>query len=375
MHKRQWFILIAFILFLGVDLVILVWWHNRPTTQEPPPAISVSSDQLPHTIIVPTLDTPIPESKNVIWCASFQMAWNKLKNDVVKEPVKIKGAEELAERLNKSPVTDVDLPEGSYYAAAGFSRDGIEKTIKKEMGKRFPHWAVGEFSGGADGVAVAYAYLESRLQFEKLFDVLDEPISFTASDGSTKKVPGFGISWKAVREHRHDKLWNQASVPAAISSSEFAVELHGKEAHLQLLLVRIDRKGTLEQCLADAQRLLLSRQRKPTSETLFIPTMDWGVSHTYRNLEGPDKLFLNPALAGAFVQTAQQDIRFRLDRSGALLQSEAIIEAKKDAGPSENPIELAFNRPFLIILKKRDAANPFFVMWVDNAELLQKWGE
>ena len=41
MPRRQWFILIAFILFLGVDLVILVWWYSRPTDKEPPPAVSV----------------------------------------------------------------------------------------------------------------------------------------------------------------------------------------------------------------------------------------------------------------------------------------------------------------------------------------------
>jgi hypothetical protein len=30
------------------------------------------------------------------------------------------------------------------------------------------------------------------------------------------------------------------------------------------------------------------------------------------------------------------------------------------------------NHPFLIVVKKRGAAMPFFVMWVDNAELLSK---
>ncbi len=31
-----------------------------------------------------------------------------------------------------------------------------------------------------------------------------------------------------------------------------------------------------------------------------------------------------------------------------------------------------FDRPFLIVVKKRGAERPFFVMWVDNAELLCK---
>lgn len=29
-----------------------------------------------------------------------------------------------------------------------------------------------------------------------------------------------------------------------------------------------------------------------------------------------------------------------------------------------------FNRPFLVYMQKRGAERPFFVMWVDNAELL-----
>ena len=33
-----------------------------------------------------------------------------------------------------------------------------------------------------------------------------------------------------------------------------------------------------------------------------------------------------------------------------------------------------FNRPFLIYVKKREpAAAPFFVMWVDNAELMHEF--
>jgi hypothetical protein len=29
-----------------------------------------------------------------------------------------------------------------------------------------------------------------------------------------------------------------------------------------------------------------------------------------------------------------------------------------------------FDRPFLVYMQKRGAEQPFFVMWVDNAELL-----
>ena len=63
---------------------------------------------------------------------------------------------------------------------------------------------------------------------------------------------------------------------------------------------------------------------------------------------------------------AKQGIKFKLDRCGAMLESEATIMV------ASIPRYFIFNRPFLIYMKKRDCEQPFFVMWVDNAELLNR---
>ncbi len=60
-------------------------------------------------------------------------------------------------------------------------------------------------------------------------------------------------------------------------------------------------------------------------------------------------------------------LRFRLDRSGAQLNSEARMRIRCVGR------HYIFNRPFLLYMKKRDAKTPYFVMWVENAELLKKW--
>jgi hypothetical protein len=57
-------------------------------------------------------------------------------------------------------------------------------------------------------------------------------------------------------------------------------------------------------------------------------------------------------------------IQFRLDRSGAELASESKVVVKPGAS------FFHFNRPFLIYMKKRSGEHPFFLMWVENAELL-----
>jgi len=53
------------------------------------------------------------------------------------------------------------------------------------------------------------------------------------------------------------------------------------------------------------------------------------------------------------------------------LKSESRLEVKSIT-PKE-PKHFYFGRPFFLYLKKRDAQHPFFVMWVDNAELLVPW--
>jgi cation transport regulator ChaB len=47
---------------------------------------------LERTSILATLDCPLPKHKNAIWCAAFQMAWDKLKNNIAREPIILSGA-------------------------------------------------------------------------------------------------------------------------------------------------------------------------------------------------------------------------------------------------------------------------------------------
>ena len=72
--------------------------------------------------------------------------------------------------------------------------------------------------------------------------------------------------------------------------------------------------------------------------------------------------------AAEILDTALQTIRFRLDKSGADLESEAQLMALPV------PSHYRFDRPFLVLMRKRGAARPFFAMWVDNAELMTRAG-
>ncbi len=70
-----------------------------------------------------------------------------------------------------------------------------------------------------------------------------------------------------------------------------------------------------------------------------------------------------------FVRAGDAKVDFSLSRTDVKLK----LEGRLGAGAGL-PRQLHFDRPFLIYVKKRGAEySPFFVMWVDNIELMEKF--
>jgi len=101
-----------------------------------------------------------------------------------------------------------------------------------------------------------------------------------------------------------------------------------------------------------------------------VPVLNFELWKSYDELR--DKIVTTPGpLQGTPIGIAMQTIRFRFDERGAILKSEAAIA--KAAEMMGGPRQLIFDKPFLILLERRDAKQPYFALWVDNAELLVPW--
>jgi len=103
---------------VGFERIVLSALHQRADLANKTETFNGSSEDLKHTVVVPTLDTPMPAGKNVIWCSSFQIAWNEMADSVIKGPIQVDGAEEVAGRLNKAEASKDDIEEDDYFAAA-----------------------------------------------------------------------------------------------------------------------------------------------------------------------------------------------------------------------------------------------------------------
>ena len=105
------------------------------------------------------------------------------------------------------------------------------------------------------------------------------------------------------------------------------------------------------------------------TDKLIVPDIIYKLTHNYSELL--KKEIGNEPWIGYFIFEAKQMIDFSLSRSGVVLKSESKIGV---AAAGDEPRLLYFNRPFLIYIKKRNSdSQPFFAMWVDNAELLKKY--
>jgi hypothetical protein len=182
-------------------------------------------------------------------------------------------------------------------------------------------------------------------------------------------VKFFGVSVKPERKEIRDQV---EVLYFANAGDEYAVDLCKSSFPNQVVLALLPRGRTLGQTLADLDKKsseFLPKKGNPRledGESLGVPNMHWRIDHHFKELEGNDKPILNPTLRGTWIGEAVELIEFKLDRRSASLSGVGL--AKMALGPRT----LLFYRPFFLYMKKRGAKHPFFVMWVDNAELLIK---
>jgi hypothetical protein len=338
--------------------------------QPPAMVFSGASEDLHHTAVIPTLDTPMLKGENVIWCGTLQLAWKHLEKDVLHTPPQLQDAEALASRLSQGQLKEDDLPPDSFLATAGFAKNGVSEKVRSEMKRRFHKDA--QIDSLEPNDILAYAYIQAAVAFTIPFFDNRKAFRFRDSSGKETEVGSFGIEQKD--EYAYERLRQQIEVLYLLRNmktyavEEFALDLCRDSSPCQIILACVPPKATLFETLKVVDKKIrdFPRRHFGVTDVLLVPNMNWEIRHHFAELEGADKRFLNTGFSAYHVGKAMQTIRFKLDRSGAELASESKLYCLPIA------THFIFDRPFLIYMKKRGSDRPFFVMWVDNGELLCK---
>lgn len=317
---------------------------SEPVWSELPAVTSL--DNLKQTDFVATLENPILENKNIIYAPAFLYAWDKIKEEL-KSPIIVSSTNSIDFNLvNKSISHQSSLTDNEYSAIAEI----------------------------VDGAIIAKAFFNKTLPFETKLQVLDEPINF-----DTTKVSAFGMYYYDEEAIKFIQILYYKD------DNNFILKLTPKDKQHEIILVKgVDKYQTLKGAIKLINDLISEGKKEQSinksfwkyqivQEDMFaIPAIKFNIATHYKNLEG--QTFSTGDNKKHSVQEAFQRTGFIFNENGAVVESEAVTTT--DSASAEpiitHPKKMVFDSPFLIMIKRVDKTNPYFVMKVANAELLTR---
>lgn len=332
-------------------------------------AFNGTSANLSSTVIVPTLDSLMPPGQNVLWSASFVSAAKQLSANVVKGQLQAKGTRGVIEKLEAASNPSEVIPTGVSFSFAGIADAGTVNQAEQELNKALPGIGKPFLTPDAHS-AFAFAALRVNVPFPQPYLDYAERKPFHEVG---KDVPAlfFGIppeDAKSVQELRNQLaiLFSEVSKSSPNFLESYGVDIDKGSTDFQTILAYVKPQKTLGQTVEEALKRIESgsSQMMGDSDSLKAPRISFDIEHHFSELEG--KKLEMPGGAEMPLSRAMQMIEFRF---GSGKTSNKASTPITEPQASHN---YAFDRPFLLMVRKRNARNPFLAMWIENAELIQK---
>ncbi|MBM4030787.1 MAG: hypothetical protein FJ291_03280 [Planctomycetes bacterium] len=343
-------------------------WESHDAAFTKVGLLTARAEELKSTTITAHLEEPIAPGRNVLWCSTFQLAWNEACT-LIGEDIHLQNDPPLVGLLNKKSATKGDLDDASYVALAGFVGEDIYAKIDKALADRFKGSATPRYNRPMHAPVrpqdfVAYCYLFKHLEFPTPFQRLDTPLVFRGTP-----VRSFGFEGHS---DSHSPLYDQVVLIEYRSRDDFVIELKTKSKGDRFLLAKVTPEADLAKAIASVQARVAKATpaRVLAEDILMVPLMNFDLTREYRELYGQTLKVADPKVAKDIgILAAVQNIRCQLDERGVRLRSETEVGfgCAEDVGPTHY---LIFDKPFLMLLQRADAKLPYFALWVETPELL-----
>lgn len=311
-----------------------------------------------------TMDDEI--TKDTAWCGTFQLIWNDLKNDVVKQDIVFNPQLKVVENLNKGSFNTTQISDSSYYKAQGIPTQELKEQIENGIKEKFNETSdiLDDFVFNGDpNKYFLYAMLKKEFEFENEFDELDD-----GKFGEYNDVEYFGIN-----SNSNELLRNQVQVLYYNSKEDFAIKLLTKQND-EVIITRGNEGNTFNEIYNDVKNKQTTYQGNTELsevDNLQIPKINFDVKKEFEELE--DKEFETADREIMFIEKALQTIEFELDEKGGKVESEAgMMVNKMSALPEESePREFIVDDTFTIFLQEEGKEMPYFCANIDDITKFQ----
>lgn len=371
-----------FYLILLFVLSVCACTSNNLTTKpavEQAPATDLVVEQPKVTDITPVLNTPIVKGRNLIYCASMQLAWNEMSR-AFKSPVLLEGNKvpPYSKDLNNTQLLgQVSIDE---YIVASGSPKQINQKIAKEMEAKFQTTPTYMFDEKHE--FAIYAYLEKQLPFNHPFKessfVFDKKIrvkSFCSDNERPEVIAQCALLMYAFTNKRN------------LNKNEFIIRVTPKNENEEIILASVRpaqtllktfqkvetwvEKGTFKEGFIQPANGKTEYFNFPIQLSyghyIDIPKFNFRYEHEFLDLKG-----ITIKNNGTTIREARQSIKFAMNESGAEVFS-GFATVADSVGTEDVRFEipnLIFSKPFLLYLKEKKSKQPYLVIWIDNASIL-----
>lgn len=325
-----------------------------------------------------TLEDEIQD--DTIWCGTFQLIWNDLKNDLAKQDIVFNPQLKVVENLNKETFTTKELSEASYYKKIGTPslklKEEIEKAIKDKFNEKSDILNDFEWENRDPKDYFLYAMLKKEFQFEKAFEELENG-KFRDYDN----VKYFGIKSDETGE-----LKQQVDVLYYKSKDDFAVKLRTKQEDEVILCKNPEGKtfGEIYNNILDKTEVKVYNMPNnqdnyeaikvygelKEGELLKVPNIKLKEKNEITEIEDKKFLFSNGEVYS--IEKALQTIEFELDRTGGKIKSEAGMMVKNESVAIMDEIrEFSIDDTFAIFLIEKEKDKPYFAGKINDITKFQ----
>lgn len=226
-----------------------------------------------------------------------------------------------------------------------------------------------------DGI-ILHSFFNKTLPFEMPLQTSNEPLLFKKKS----KVAEFGMYFF------NEEITKFSQILFYESDNKFILRLTPEDKRHEILLVKgINECSNLEEVLKGVNKLIVKGQNEREQansswkysfgdEDMFsIPKIKFNISTNHEGLEGQN--FKTSDNKSHFFVEAYLRNGFILNENGAVIESELTfaLDSMVMPPPNSHPKKLILDDTFYIIIKKSTEKNPYFIVKIDNAELLEKF--
>ena len=302
---------------------------------------------------------------DTIWCGTFQLIWNDLKNDLAKQDIVFNPQLKVIENLNKETFKTSDISDKYYYKKVGTPslklKEEIEKAIKDKFNETSDILDDFEWENRDPKDYFLYAMLKKEFQFEKAFEDLE-----LGKFGKYENIKYFGI------KEETEELKNQVNVLYYNSKDDFAIKLKTKQED-EVILCKNPQGKTFNEIYNN----MLKQEEKyegsskiQEGEILKIPNIKLKEKNEFTEIQNKDFLFSNGDVYK--IEKAIQTIEFELDRTGGKIKSEAGMMANVQSAKVVDEVrEFLIDDSFAIFLKEEGKNTPYFAGKIDDITKFQ----